>query len=537
MNVVAYCRYSSEAQRDGYSIQAQTRAIDEYCKKNDYTLIHTYIDEAKSGTSDNREMFQQMINDSEKNEFNGVIVHKLDRFARNRYDSAMYKKRLRDNGARVISVTEPLDDSPESIILESVLEGMAEYYSKNLSRETKKGKREAARLGRYTGGGIPLGYVVNDDNKFIIEPEEAQIIRDLFNKIDNGTSLYQTAKYAVEQNYRNKRGNYINIYFLRHMIRNPIYSGTLVYGKKPHTGEGEFSVENACEPIIDPDLFWRQYNLAMNRNTGVKPKKRSESDYLLTGYLICGHCGSYLSGYSKTYKQIDEKGNPLYHYEKYRCPRSVTSKRHFEPGQPTKCEFKMINKESIENFVFKHIDDTFTNDKTTQIIAEKLFKKLEGSLAKTKKEISKNDNKINSLVDKTEKLLKAYIDNEIKKDDFYRQNQDIRKEIGQLDKLNKKLRIKAKGINTGEIKKVIMAMHNQQFRPDTIDGKRILLSSLIESIIITNEKVEFKFTFNLDSSSSLVFNGGVEGVDLTIRTIISNLNLTRNGPTRATIVI
>ena len=104
MKVVAYCRYSSENQRDGYSIEAQMRAINDFCKKEGHELINTYIDEARSGTSDNREAFQQMIEDSSKKVFGAIVVHKLDRFARDRYDSAIYKKKLKDNGVRLISV-------------------------------------------------------------------------------------------------------------------------------------------------------------------------------------------------------------------------------------------------------------------------------------------------------------------------------------------------------------------------------------------------------------------------------------------------
>ena len=143
MRAVAYARYSSDNQREE-SIDAQVRAIKEFCKKEKIDLIKIYKDEAKTATTDDREDFLNMISDSSYKNFDAVIVHKLDRFARNRYDSAFYKKKLKENGARVISVLEYLDDSPESVILESVLEGMAEYYSKNLSREVMKGMKETA---------------------------------------------------------------------------------------------------------------------------------------------------------------------------------------------------------------------------------------------------------------------------------------------------------------------------------------------------------------------------------------------------------
>jgi site-specific DNA recombinase len=149
---VLYARYSSDNQRSE-SIDAQVRAILEYASRNGYQITEQYIDEAQTATNDDRENFQRMIRDSKGADWKFVIVHKLDRFARNKYDSAINKRELKQYGIRVISVQEHLDDSPESIILESVLEGMAEYYSKNLSREVIKGPRECPS--REAHRGIP----------------------------------------------------------------------------------------------------------------------------------------------------------------------------------------------------------------------------------------------------------------------------------------------------------------------------------------------------------------------------------------------
>src|SRR5699024_7570062 len=164
---VAYARFSSDNQREE-SISAQIRAINEYAKNNNILMINTYIDEARSATTDDRPQFQRMIKDSANKSFDYVIVHKLDRFSRDRYDSAIYKRTLKNNGIRVLSVLENLDSSPESIILESVLEGMSEYYSKNLAREVKKGMKENALKCKFNGGTPPLGYDINKDKEYVI---------------------------------------------------------------------------------------------------------------------------------------------------------------------------------------------------------------------------------------------------------------------------------------------------------------------------------------------------------------------------------
>ncbi|MED2001964.1 recombinase family protein [Brevibacillus laterosporus] len=170
----------SDNQRDE-SIDAQNRAIEEYAKLNNFEIVKVYADRAKSATSDKQPEFQKMIHDSALNLFEYVIVHKLDRFRRDRYDNSHYKRKLRQNGVRVLSVTENLDDSPESIMLESVIEGMAAYCSKNLTREVMKGIKENAFQYKHTGGLSPLGYDVDPVSKqYVISETEAAQVKMIF---------------------------------------------------------------------------------------------------------------------------------------------------------------------------------------------------------------------------------------------------------------------------------------------------------------------------------------------------------------------
>lgn len=160
LQAVAYTRFSSDMQREE-SIEAQVRAINEYCDKHGYVLRKIYADRGISGTTDNRPEFQAMIEDVKKGGISAVIVHKYDRFARNRADSAIYRRELEKYGTRLLSVLENFDDTPESIILQSVIEGYNEYYSKNLRREVMKGLKENALSCRHTGGTPCLGYDVD----------------------------------------------------------------------------------------------------------------------------------------------------------------------------------------------------------------------------------------------------------------------------------------------------------------------------------------------------------------------------------------
>lgn len=201
---VAYARFSSDNQREE-SIDAQKRKIKEYADRFGYNIIKYYTDSAKSATTDNRPGFQAMIREAPALGAEAVIVHKLDRFSRDRYDSAVYKHELKKNGIRVISVLENIDDSPESVILESLLEGMSEYYSKNLARETMKGLMENAYSCRHNGGKPPLGYDVDPvTHQYIINPDEAEAVRNIYKMYLAGKGYAEIVKYLNAHNYRTK---------------------------------------------------------------------------------------------------------------------------------------------------------------------------------------------------------------------------------------------------------------------------------------------------------------------------------------------
>ena len=185
MNAVIYARYSSDSQREE-SIEGQIRECTEFAEKNDMVVIEHYIDRAFSAKTDDRPDFQRMIKDSEKHKFEIVIVWKLDRFARNRYDSANNKRILRKNGVKVVSATEQIADGSVGILMESILEGYAEFYSAELSEKIRRGQTENALKGKTNGGGVPFGYVLNSEQRLAINPTTAPIVLEIFQRYANG---------------------------------------------------------------------------------------------------------------------------------------------------------------------------------------------------------------------------------------------------------------------------------------------------------------------------------------------------------------
>lgn len=119
---VIYARYSSDTQTE-QSIEGQLRVCQQYAKTNNILIVGTYIDRAMTGTNDLRPDFQRMIKDSSKHQWDMVLVYKLDRFSRDKYESTIHKHTLKENGVKLVSAMENIPDSPEGIILESLLEG------------------------------------------------------------------------------------------------------------------------------------------------------------------------------------------------------------------------------------------------------------------------------------------------------------------------------------------------------------------------------------------------------------------------------
>ncbi|SFG62774.1 Site-specific DNA recombinase [Desulfotomaculum arcticum] len=232
MKAVIYARFSSDNQREE-SLTAQIRACTDYADKRGYTIIQTYTDEARSALTDNRPGFLRMIDEIKnfKVKADLVLVHKLDRFARNRYDSAFYRRELRQAGVRLESVTERLDDSPEAVLLESLIEGIAEYYSKNLAREVMKGMRETALQAKHCGGTPPLGYNVGPDKKYIINETEARAVRIIFNMYAAGHGYGNIITTLNETNYKTKAGKPFGKNSLHEILKNKKYAGIYVFNR------------------------------------------------------------------------------------------------------------------------------------------------------------------------------------------------------------------------------------------------------------------------------------------------------------------
>lgn len=325
MNAVIYARYSSHNQSE-MSIEGQLHDAYEYAARNNLTVIGEYIDRALTGKTDTRPDFQRMIKDAEKKQFQVIIVWKLDRFARNRFDSAFYKTKLKKLGVRVVSVMENIPDSPEGIILEGMLESMAEYYSANLSENIRRGQQTAAAKGQFLGGRVPYGYIVQD-HKLIADERAMPVVREIFRRYADGEKLTVIVNDLNARGYRQNTGNPFRVASVDKLLQNRTYIGTYVYSGT--------DVENMAERIIDDDTF-ALCEKRRNAHRRAPAANRGPVEFQLQGKLFCGHCGLSMCGDSGTSKT----GDTHYYY-------SCSGRKNRKNG----CKKKSEKKDFIEWYV------------------------------------------------------------------------------------------------------------------------------------------------------------------------------------------
>ena len=307
--VVFYGRYSSNNQTE-QSIEGQLHVCQRYADQNDMQIIAEYVDRAISGKTDERPAFQKMITDSRKKQFEGVLVYKLDRFARNRFDSAHYKKKLKDNGVKVISATENISDNPEGILLESLLEGMNEFYSEELSQKVNRGLAESFSKGYYMKKIPPFGYQIID-RKLVIDEATAPYAREIFERYNKGQKIVKITEWLNSLGMTNQLGNKWRPMNVSTHLHNRTYMGEYYYG--------QFEKPMPVPALVSAELFDSvQEKLKASAH---RSHQKSDYDFILTGKMICAECGHSVSGSTANKKD---------HY--YYCRHCKKESRHCVPA-------------------------------------------------------------------------------------------------------------------------------------------------------------------------------------------------------------
>lgn len=476
LNAVIYARYSSHSQTE-QSIEGQLHDCYSYAEKCGYRVIGEYIDRALTGRSDDRPDFQRMIRDAEKREFQIVIVWKLDRFARNRYDSAMYKRILKKYGVRVVSVMENITDTPEGIILEGMLEALAEYYSANLSENIKRGINESIKKGWFPGGVPPMGYKVVD-HRLVPDEKTAPIILEVYTRYAAGEGLSVIADDLNARGYRTRQGHLFRVATFDRVVPNPAYIGRYHFRGEP--------VPDLCPPIVPEDVYQKAMD-RRERNRRAPAASRSNVEYLLTGKIFCGLCAAPMVGDCGT-----SVGGSRYHY--YSC--SVRKKHAAD------CRKKSEKQDFIEWYVCEQTVEYILRPDRLPLIASRVVDLYNADIDDSKikaleRTVQRLKDEYNGLMDKltfAPKQIAVGIMGKMELLDAQRMDAET-----DLSKLRMQLRIPI-------TEKEVTAWLSTFSRGDLFDlsFRRLIIDTFINSVYLYDDKVVIFYNIKGGKQTSVI---------------------------------
>lgn len=518
IKAVAYMRYSSAAQDDGFSIEAQQRAIREFAKDNNIEIVEEYIDRAKSGTNANRPEFQRMFADCELGLYDMVIVHNLDRFARNAGDSRKYRDKLKDLGIILYSIKDDISETPYGKFMTSIKEAYSELYSDNLSQEVKKGMKEVALRCMHTGGSPPLGYDVLD-RRLVINEEESEIVRTIFKMYAKGKSYNDIAKELNAKGYTTRAGNEFSKTSFNAILQNRKYIGEFTYNRRvgkdkngkynSHKNKDEeeiIRIPNGVPRIIDTKTFNKvQTRLAKNKKG--KSSFRSNSTYLLAGLVKCGECGfSYQGNTRKSGKGVT--------YSSYRCGKRSN---HAEIG----CKNPEIEKHRLENFVIEQVFKYLFTDEGIREIVNQINIYHQEMKATKGKDINLYQKQLKNLKSKQSNIAKA-IANGAEGQAFIDEINRITQSIKDIEeRIEKESPAELPKISEAQVRNAVKTLEEKLKNESDINSKKEFINAYVESVIIKKEMVEV----TIKVASAIFF---ACGFDNTSGALLVHLGITRN---------
>lgn len=481
---VTYNRFSSDNQR-AESIDAQKRFNYEYAKKNNIQIIKDYSDEAVSGKTDDRPAFQQMLADAKLGLFDVVICHKVDRFARNRIESAINKYNLRKNGVKVVFSGQSIDDTPEGQLMEGILESFAEYYSLNLAKETMKGLRENALKCKFNGGYVPFGYSVDPNTKmYLVNEEEAPLVQLIFKMYCDGMTYPQIAGRLNELGAKTRMGREFTFSTIHDILRNDKYIGVYTFnrrqarsidGKRNNRSRKDDSeiirIPGGIPQIVPTDLFLEAQR-AMDR--AKRGSRKAKEVYLLSGLIICGECGKPYCGNRK------HNGSGQI-YTSYRCNG--------------RCGNTEISKEKLEQMVFEELIDNIFSKRALKSLVKKLNDYLKSKKQNENKQFDIIKSKIENILMEQNNIISAIAkgyDQPIFKQKLNELDEQLKVYRYEYEIL--KIKLDEKEITQEQIERNLMEQRQHVLNRDLIESKHFI-SSYVESVIIGKDDVEINLKY------------------------------------------
>lgn len=498
-NAVIYARYSSSSQT-GQSIEGQLHKCHAFAERNGYTVINEYIDRGKTGTNANRPAFQNMITDSEKGLFSVIIVYMVDRFARSKEDSVLYKALLRRNGVKVLYAEEQIGDTDEGYLIEGLLEMFAEQYSTKLSKRVKHGLVETRAKGNFTGGNLLIGYKVVD-HKVVVDEERAPIIQEVFEKYADGVAMKIIVDELNKRGIRTNKGGKFTINSMQNALRN-----------KKYIGEYYFNDENVggYPAIIDKELF-NKVQARINQNKHAPATQKAKVEYLLYGKAFCGCCGSNMVGISGRGRHGEK------HYY-YACSKKY--KAHT-------CNKKSEVKDNLEIAIASHVKNYLCVKENAYQIADLVLVEYKRYITSSRvsdveRKLKDIDQQLDDIVDtmiannKNATILKKL--NE-KADDLTQQKEFLESELAKL-----KLALALPHSRDDIVNHLLMFADGD---PNDFEYRRKIITRLVKAVYLYDDK--FLLYFNLIDGQDVAFKNIADIENAVKSTLAQEFNGEYNG--------
>ena len=463
---VIYARYSSDSQSE-QSIEGQIHVCKDYAEKNGIVIVDTYIDRAMTGTNDNRVAFQKMLKDSNNHQFSIVLVYKLDRFSRNKYESVIHKKTLKDNGVSLVSCMENIPNTPEGTLMETLLEGFNQYFSEELTQKVNRGLRESWLKGNATGGKKVFGYdIVN--KKYVINEYEKKIILKVFQMYASDYRARVIAKTLNELGYHRSNGKNFDEKYVLWILHNSRYTGVV-----EHHG---IKYDKIFPRIIDNNL-WNKVNAINEENKFAPSRKKEIFDYILSGKLICGECKHKMYGESGTSHTKDIH----YYYvcasrRKKRCP----------------CTMKAIKKQVLEDMVINTITQLLNSEQNIQFLTNAIFN-YHQKHSQDNANLKLLEQKRKETYKASQNILKA-IEQGIITDLTKSRLQQLENELTELDIEITKEKYRENSLLTKE--EIEQFLRKQVFEDtQNIKIRKLLVNTFVRTVYLYNDKVVILFNY------------------------------------------
>lgn len=477
----AYIRYSDHKQDDGFSVEYQKTEIEDYCARNSIDLMHLHIDQAQTATKTaGREEFFNLISAVKDGAVDVIVVYKLNRMFRNSYESQKYRKLFRKHGVKLMSVTQLIDeDSASGRLTTNILSDVDQYSSENTADHVKAAMREMARQGYFTGGTVPYGYTLeiikNGEKirkKYVEDPEEAQIVRDIFEFYGDGHSLRHIQEYLKEKGVKTRRGKDFGITTLARMLGNDFYIGTLRYSTQ---GYDDIVMENAVPAIVPPHL-WHNVAERKEMQKPIRPRKHKEL-YGLTGKIDCALCGEHFFGV---------KSGSVHRGIKYEYKYYICAGRNIYRN----CDCRKIRKDQLENLILSEIKNKVLNEHDMERIAREvvsMYKDSPSDIDAEIKRLAKQKKEIEAALDT---LMEMRINGEISPALLTKKGAEKEEELQVINKRLFAMTEQQRHAVTYESVRAYLQQLLEYSTSDNDEVLKLLFDNVVEKVLISSDSVD-----------------------------------------------